>query len=182
MVGLHLSTSQRSLNTCPEAPEMASTLFIQGFPRGSDGKESACSAGDLGFGRSPGEGNGNPLQYSCLENPMDRGAQRATVHGVTESQTGLRLIHTHTTMLFIQIHISWLVFVLRQFACERGVQKERSSPLSYSGAQRIALRICQSFHRASSLPSVSVPVTWLFTLHPQLLFRALHPCSVCWEL
>ena len=49
-------------------------------------KESACNAGDLGSipgsGRSPGEGNGNPLQYSCLENPMDRGAWRATVHGV----------------------------------------------------------------------------------------------------
>ena len=56
------------------------------FPGGSDGKESACSAADLGSipgsGRSPGEGNGNPLQYSCLENPMDRGAWRATVHGV----------------------------------------------------------------------------------------------------
>ena len=56
------------------------------FSGGSDGKESACSAGDLGsipgLGRSPGEGNGNPLQYSCLENPMDRGAWWATVHGV----------------------------------------------------------------------------------------------------
>ena len=49
-----------------------------GFPDGSVGKESACSVGDLGsipgLGRSPGEGNGNPLQYPCLENPMDRGA------------------------------------------------------------------------------------------------------------
>ena len=57
-----------------------------GFPGSSNGKESACSAGDLGLipglGRSPGEGNGNPLQYSCLENPMDRGAWRVTVHGV----------------------------------------------------------------------------------------------------
>ena len=53
------------------------------------GKESTCSAGDLGLipglGRSPGEGNGNPLQCSCLENSMDRGAWRATVHGVTKS-------------------------------------------------------------------------------------------------
>ena len=52
----------------------------------SVGKESACNAGDLGsiagLGRSPGEGNDNPLQYSCLENPMDRGAWWATVHGV----------------------------------------------------------------------------------------------------
>ena len=57
------------------------------------GKESACSAGDLGSipgsGRSPGEGNGNPLQYSCLESPMDRGAWWATVHGVAESRTRL---------------------------------------------------------------------------------------------
>ena len=57
-----------------------------GFPHSSVGKESACNAGDPGsipgLGRSPGEGNGKPLQYSCLENPMHRGAWRATVHGV----------------------------------------------------------------------------------------------------
>ena len=60
--------------------------FFMGFPHSSVGKESACSAGDLGSipgsGRSPGEGNGNPLQYSCLENPMDRGVWQATTHGV----------------------------------------------------------------------------------------------------
>ena len=64
-----------------------------GFPGGSDGKESACKAEDLGsipgWGRSPGGGNGNPLQYSCLENPMDRGTWWTMVHGVTESQTRL---------------------------------------------------------------------------------------------
>ena len=58
-------------------------------PSGSDGKESACNAGDLasisGSGRSPGEGNGNPLQYSCLENPTDRGAWWATVHRAAQS-------------------------------------------------------------------------------------------------
>ena len=63
------------------------------FPGGSDSKASACSAGDLGSipgsGRSPGEGNGNPLQYSCLENPMDGGAWWAAVHGVAKSQTRL---------------------------------------------------------------------------------------------
>jgi len=60
-----------------------------GFPGGSDGKESACNAGDLGSilgsERSPGEGNGCPLQYSCLENSMDRGAWWAIVHGFVES-------------------------------------------------------------------------------------------------
>ena len=60
---------------------------------GSEGKETACNAGDpgtiLGSGRSPGEGNANPLQYSCLENSIDRGASWATIHGVTKSWTGL---------------------------------------------------------------------------------------------
>ena len=68
-------------------------VIIRGFPGGSDGKASAYNAGDPGLipgsGRSPGEGNGNPLQYSCLENSMDREAWWATVHGVTKSQTRL---------------------------------------------------------------------------------------------
>ena len=61
------------------------------------GKDSACNMGDArdvgfipGSGRYPGGGNGNPLQYSCLENPMDRGIWWATIHGVTKSQTGLK--------------------------------------------------------------------------------------------
>ena len=62
-----------------------------GFPGGSEVKVSARNAGDLGLipgsGRSPGEGNGNPLQYSCLKNPMDGGAWWATVHGVGKSRT-----------------------------------------------------------------------------------------------
>ena len=65
-----------------------------GFPDGSVGKESACSVGDtgdmgsiLGSERPPGEGNGYPLQYACLENPMNRGASWATVYGVAKSQT-----------------------------------------------------------------------------------------------
>ena len=66
---------------------------LAGFLGGSAGKESACSAGDLGsipgLGRSPGDGNGNPLQYSCLGNPTGRGAWRATVHGVAKSLTRL---------------------------------------------------------------------------------------------
>ena len=60
-----------------------------GFPGGLDGKEFACNAGDPGsipgLGSSPGEGNGNTLQYSCLENSMDRGGWLATVHGITKS-------------------------------------------------------------------------------------------------
>ena len=72
------------------------------FPGDSDGKESACNAGDLDsipeLGRSPGEVNGNPLQCSWLENPMDGGAWQATVHGVTKSQTRL----SHFTSLHPQ--------------------------------------------------------------------------------
>ena len=63
------------------------SLALMGFPGGSDGKASSCNGGDLdsipGWGRSPGEGNGNLLQYSCLENPVDREVWQATVHGVT---------------------------------------------------------------------------------------------------
>ena len=63
-----------------------------GFPGGSDSKESSCNAGDLGsilgWGRSRG-GHGNPLQYSCLENPMDRGTWRAAVHAIAKNQTPL---------------------------------------------------------------------------------------------
>ena len=62
----------------------------RGLPHSSVGKESVCNAGDLGsipvLGRSPGEENGNPFQYSCLGNHMDREAWRATVHGVTKSR------------------------------------------------------------------------------------------------
>ena len=68
-------------------------LQVLGFPGGSDSKEFACNMGDpssiFGSGRSPGEGHDNPLRYSCLENPMDRGAWLATVHRITMSQTRL---------------------------------------------------------------------------------------------
>ena len=64
---------------------------ILGFPGDSDGKESVCSARDPGsnpgLGRCPGEGNGNPRHYSCLEDSMDRGAWQATIHGVTKTWT-----------------------------------------------------------------------------------------------
>ena len=75
------------------AQHLSVSLRTRGFPCSSVGKASACSAGDPGsipdLGRSPGEGNGNPLQYSCLENPMDRGAWRATVRGVTRVEHDL---------------------------------------------------------------------------------------------
>ena len=77
------------------------------FPGGSEIKASACNVGDLGSisgsGRSPGEGNGNPLQYSCMENSMDRGAWQATVHGIKKSQTQLR-------DLIIKVYLSFMSF------------------------------------------------------------------------
>ena len=79
--------------------------FLLAFPHSLVGKESACSAGDLGLipgsGRSPGEGNGNPLQYSCLENPIDRGAWQATVHGVTKARHDLVTKPPKTTIKLI---------------------------------------------------------------------------------
>ena len=98
---------------------------IPGFPGGSAGKDSACNAGDErnenlipGSGRSPGKGNGNPLQYSCLENPMDRGVWQAPiVHGVTRSQTQMIAhicahTHTHITSYLYQWWGNW-----NQFKC-----------------------------------------------------------------
>jgi len=76
---------------CDNAQKMPRRCL--GFPSGSDGKESTYNAGDLGLspglGRSPGGGNGNPFQYPCLENPMDRRALWVTVHGVTKSRAWL---------------------------------------------------------------------------------------------
>ena len=83
--------------------EDVSFLFdsiLMGFSGGSAGKESACGVRDLvsvpGWGRSPGGGNGNPLHCSCLQNPTDRGAWRATVYGVTTSQTLTEKLHFFT--------------------------------------------------------------------------------------
>ena len=82
---LSLSAIYLSLSIC------LSLHSYKSFSGGSEGEESACNMGDpfliLGLGRSPGEGNGNSLQYSCLENYMNRGAWQATVHGATESWT-----------------------------------------------------------------------------------------------
>ena len=79
------------------------------FPGSSDGKESACNAGDSGLipgsGRSPEGGNSNPLQYSCLENPMDRGAWWATVLRVTKSWTQLSIF-----LLTHYIHIYFIIW------------------------------------------------------------------------
>ena len=77
-----------------------------GFPGGSDGKESVCSAGNPGsipgLGRSPGGGHDNPFQCSCLENPRDRGAWWAAIYGVAQSQTRLEQLSTHVLKDYLQ--------------------------------------------------------------------------------
>ena len=82
-------------------------IYNQGFLDGSVVKKSTCNVADTGdlasipgLGRSPGEGNGNPFQYSCLENSMDRGAWRATGHRVTKSQTQMRMHALDILQLF----------------------------------------------------------------------------------
>ena len=87
-------------NSCTKSIELTR---YQGFPGGSGGKESTCNAGDLssvpGSGRSSGEGNGYPLQYSCLENPMDRGAWWATIHRVANSGARLPWLSMYTWLI-----------------------------------------------------------------------------------
>ena len=93
-------------------------LFIGGFPGGSDKKESACNEGDLGStpgsGRFPGEGTGNPLQYSCLENPMNRGAWWAIVHGVAKSWTRLSDQHTHNSKWSRGLNVKQTIKILEE--------------------------------------------------------------------
>ena len=83
-----------------------------GLPSGSDGEESACNAGDVGLtpgsGRSPGERNGNPLQYSCLEKPMDRGAWWAIVHRVAKSRTQLKRLNNGACTWLLGRHFSFV--------------------------------------------------------------------------
>ena len=91
----------------PWADHVESNIYIYGLPSGASGKEPACwcrrpkrDKGWIpGLGRFPGGGHGNPLQYSCLENPMDRGAWRSTNHGVTKSQTWLKRFSTQLISL-----------------------------------------------------------------------------------
>ena len=88
-----------------------------GFPGGSDSKLSACNVWDLGSilgsGRSSGAGNGNPLQYSCLENSVERGAWRAAVHGVTKSQAWLS--NWHFQFLSLSSERPFLTLYLKLF-------------------------------------------------------------------
>ena len=102
-----------------------------GLPGGSEGKASASNTRDLGSipgsGRSPGEGNGNPLQYSCLENPVDGGAWWATVHGVAKSRTWLSdftslidsILKSRDITLPTKVHIvKTMIFPVVMYGCQ----------------------------------------------------------------
>ena len=97
-----------------------------GFPGGSTGKESACDAGDLGsipgLGRSSGEGNGYPLQYSGLENSMDRGAWQATVHGIANSWTQLSDPHFFINTVYVNINIVYKYTIFQTLIMQRNCQ------------------------------------------------------------
>ena len=109
-------------------------------------KESACNAGDPGsvpgWGRSPGEGNGNPLQYSCLENPMDKGAWGGTVHGVAKSWT--RLSDQHTQNI-------WSRF--REGCSKSGKRNEKPRTMGQNGRKTTSLSCV--FSSVQSLSCIS---------------------------
>ena len=92
-----------------EIPWTHKNYLSKHFPHSSVSKEPACNAGDPDLipesGRSLGEGNSSPLPYSCLENPMDRGALQATVHGVTKSWTRLKQLSTHAYEFYHFSHL-----------------------------------------------------------------------------
>ena len=105
---LNLHSDPKTLSNFSGPYYIVETHRQNSFPYDLDDKESACNEGDLGLisglGRFPGQGNGNPLQSSCLENPMDGGAWEATVHGVTKSRTRLShftLVHTDKYDFFL---------------------------------------------------------------------------------
>ena len=103
---------------------MLPTPIFLGFPGGSDSKESTCNTGDLGsipeLRRSSGEGNGYPLQYSCLENPMDRGAWQASLHGKAEPDTTEQL-----SLLFLK-PIAFILFTLLFLILEKAMAPHSS--------------------------------------------------------
>ena len=119
----------------------------RGFLGGSDGKESVCHIGDPGSipgsGRFPGEGNSNPLQYSCLENPMDRGAWPVTVHRVAESDTTEQLTHTQKDQQVMKSPVYYLAFVSVLYSWG----SEVTQPIDYS-----VRSFCTQINKTYSLP------------------------------
>ena len=106
MAEARMAAAELLTSGAPVPPHLTGSHRCYSETPGSDGKESACNVGDPGsiprLRRSPGEGTGNPLRYSCLENLTGRGAWRATVHGVAKSRTPLNDSHFHDTGMRIE--------------------------------------------------------------------------------
>ena len=134
--------------------------FLLCFPGGAELKASACNVGDLGSipgsGRSPGEGNGNPLQYSCLENPMDGGAWWARVTGRKELDKTERL-HFHNSYWISNIpsgKLKWIV------PCEARKSEWQLPVLSYNAFNSVLrLNPCDKLHTETKHSSASLPPT-----------------------
>ena len=155
---MSLGTPSLSAKSKQKLNVVSSMQSLMGFPGSWDSKEFACSAGDAGWipgsGRSPGEGNGYPLQYSCLENPMDEGAWRAIVHGVAKSQKDT------TEWLHFHFHaMAWVSVLSAQL-------------LEGSWYSPSAIFLLSAFREQQSI-LVSLNPTDVFQLHP-----ALSVCSI----
>ena len=125
-------------------------MYVLASPGGSDGKESAGSAGDLasipGSGRSPGEGNSNPLQYSCLKNPMVRGAWQARVWGVTNSWTRLS-DYTFFSFMYYKFSLSFFPSEIDSHFCHLRLRGRSPSYLSNFIGDLLILCSLKSFIR-----------------------------------
>ena len=146
-----------------------SIYFTQNyFPGGLDGKASAYNVEDPGsipgLGRSPGERNGNPFQYSCLENPMDGGAWQAIVHGVTKSQTRLSdfTFTQNTDLLHIHYTYTYILHVFYMFVC---FPSKRWYNINITELSAVSLQKIYSveytllcYDRLTNLPSLTLPL------------------------
>ena len=160
-------------------------LGLLGFPGGSAHRESACSVGDLGsvtgLGRSPGEENDYPLQYSCLENPKDKGAWRATIHGVTKSGTRQSNQHFHFSLQIshpFRVHFcTWLVIK---------VQLHFSHGDTLMSQQRLLKRLVFSpFSFHGTLVKNSVPNKCKYLFLDSILFHSstcvFYACNILFD-
>ena len=139
-----------------------------GFPSGSGGKVSTCQAGDLGsipgLGISPGEGNGNPLQFSCMDNSMDRGAWIAIIYGVSKSQTWLKQLSMHAHPFFDWVTWFFFFFTLN---CMRHLY---ILEISQSPVSHIICKYFLPFHKLSFHFIISFTKSFKFNWVPFVYF------------